>query len=169
MVSVRLMRNNDLNPDRAIDHYAIKNELEKINLVPFLLLYSSASKNAKLSVLYKVLMNDQGVFERNNRTQEFMFLLFAIPTIISVISLMDIQGSYIFLDIRKQDLKTILDTTEIKDIRRTTRTFFDGFFEGKNSLTYDEYISKFNSNNYMWIFDTKGIRMEVERLNQTKK
>ena len=143
-------------------------EINKLHLVPFLILYSKSSKNAKKDILYKILMNSDGYIERNNSTQEFIFILFAVPSIISILSLIDLQNLYEFLKVEKEDLRKILDTTEIKDIKRAARNFLDNFFLGKKSIDLIEYNEKFKNENYMWIFDCKGIRMELERLNDVK-
>ena len=67
-----------------------------------------------------------------------------------------------------EDLKSLLEFSELKDCQNLVKIFNINFFLNKNGFTWDEFLLKFKgSEGFGWIFSTKGIRQKLQE-NQTE-
>lgn len=145
-----------------------RNIIRKHHLLALGFLYCKGQKYVKIESFFKIFKGKKDNFPQTTQLNNFLLGLFLIPSCCLVYVRMKLGIKYLnFGEIAKSDILFILSAFELKDIERLLMIFYKAFFELKTEMTHEEFIQKFVSKNFGWLFQPSGIRFYLEKYNDT--
>jgi len=142
--------------------------VKKSNVIPYGLLYCVGANTVKIKAIFN-LFGDNGIIKKSDAFDDFLLSLFLIASYCSI-SARNKLGKYdTFGQISKENLKELLNTSELKDCQNLV-TVTNKLIFGEDlsiSLTYEQFKEKFKGqeNAISYLLNPSGVRYLLEKNN----
>lgn len=144
-------------------------EVTKRDLLCLGTLFCKTNNINKIRLLFDIFKNKKELFVSSYELNEFLICSFLVSSYCLIITKKNLsQTNPTIPEYSIEDLKSLLEFSELKDCQNLVKIFNINFFLNKNGFTWDEFLLKFKgSEGFGWIFSTKGIRQKLQE-NQTE-
>ena len=144
----------------------ISKKITKRDLISLGILFCKTSNISKIKVFFDIFKNENEEFVKSKELDEYLLSCFLISSYCMISAkkkLSQINPSIPGFSL--EELKELLQFSELKDCQNLVKYFNDTFFT-KNSFSWKEFKIKFKENGFGWIFSTKGIRQKLQENNK---
>lgn len=158
-----LLKEKNKNSEKKIKKKDVTT-IKKIILVAFGLLYCASSFKNKTEIFFNLFMNENSCLGLSDELDDFLFFLFLIPSYLThrVVRNLSPKFPQLLTTMREEDDVNLAEFFEFEDVQRIKGLFYKELFGESNSITKISYEQSFMGDKFDWLFDTRGIRFQLE-------
>lgn len=129
----------------------------------------STPNKIKVKSMFHILSVDNQLSKDSQDMRMFLYFMLAYPTNISIVTINEMAQEY--EDMRKElsedKFLEIYNAYETKDAIEAVEDYMTKLFDGKATLSLNEFEESIVKNKLVFIFDSKGVRQHLDKRNHT--